>query len=196
MPKITAILPNHHKIEYELKSGVNRLGRNPKNDLQLLEASVSGFHCELFQNSGTIVVKDLGSRNGTYIDGKKIDRSILLPGHVLQLGKVEIRLEGAVAHVAVPQMETKAEEWTAFLPDGSAACLNHRDVMATLRCKKCERTWCESCVRILKKLDGSLLYFCNECSGPCLKIEDNTMIIKKKSWMQSIFGKKTSSSRR
>jgi len=50
-----------------------------------------------------VVVKDLNSTNGTFINDQKITESVLKPGHTLRLGQVELRLEdGAVPAPAAP----------------------------------------------------------------------------------------------
>src|SRR5271170_4618324 len=84
-------------------SGTERLqlGSHPLNQVQLLERTVSRFHCEVFTDGdGTVWVKDLGSRNGTRIDGIRVREAELKDGALLELGKTRIRLE------ALPDRET------------------------------------------------------------------------------------------
>ena len=78
----------------ELKADKLTIGRVEDNGFQIPEGSVSGRHCEVRLKEGKIYVKDLGSTNGTFIGGKKVNSETLLrPGKILRLGQVEIRLE-------------------------------------------------------------------------------------------------------
>jgi two-component system, NtrC family, response regulator GlrR len=87
------------------ESGTERLqlGSHPLNQVQLLERTVSRFHCEVFTDAdGTVWVKDLGSRNGTRVDGIRVREAELKAGAVLELGKTRIRLEALLDRNALP----------------------------------------------------------------------------------------------
>ena len=65
------------------------LGRDPKNVLVFSPEShpgVSGFHCKLTIVNNELVVEDLGSKNGTLVDGEAVERAVLSPGSMLTLG--------------------------------------------------------------------------------------------------------------
>jgi pSer/pThr/pTyr-binding forkhead associated (FHA) protein len=86
---------------HELKADKTTIGRVEDNALQIAEPSVSSHHCEILLRGADVVVKDLNSTNGTFINGEKISESVLKPGHTLRLGQVELRLEnGAPAPAA------------------------------------------------------------------------------------------------
>ena len=57
---------------FDLKLGVNRLGRTPDNDLLIDRATVSTLHCEIIWMNDSVVVRDRESTNGTFIDGQRI----------------------------------------------------------------------------------------------------------------------------
>jgi predicted component of type VI protein secretion system len=87
----------------ELKVDKTTIGRVEDNTFQIAEPSVSSHHCEVFLRGTDVVVKDLQSTNGTFINGEKITESVLKPGQVLRLGQVEIRLEnGAPPSASAP----------------------------------------------------------------------------------------------
>lgn len=88
-------------IGLELTPGLNRLGRNPTNDARVGDASISSFHCEIMVDGDRVVVKDMASTNGTFIDGVKIEEGELKPGQTLRLGTVDFILE--VAQIAEPR---------------------------------------------------------------------------------------------
>ncbi len=78
---------------HELKVDKTTIGRVEDNTFQIAEPSVSSHHCEIFLRGSDVVVHDLNSTNGTFINGEKISETILKPGQVLRLGQVEMRLE-------------------------------------------------------------------------------------------------------
>lgn len=78
---------------FELGEGWFTVGRADGNGFQIVEPSISGRHCEIKVNDGHLVVRDLLSTNGTFINGQKITEGILSSGQTLRLGEVELRLE-------------------------------------------------------------------------------------------------------
>jgi pSer/pThr/pTyr-binding forkhead associated (FHA) protein len=92
------------QLAFELMPGLNRLGRNPTNDFRVADASVSSFHTEVsLEPDGRVLVRDLASTNGTFIDGIPLLDGELKQGQTLRLGTVELQLE--VATVAEPRRE-------------------------------------------------------------------------------------------
>src|SRR5271165_3846447 len=90
MPKLVINSGAPNAFEFELKPGVNRLGRGFQNDLRLDDSSVSAAHAEIIVEPGSVTVKDLGSTNGTFINRSQIREGFLHPGQVLSLGVVEL----------------------------------------------------------------------------------------------------------
>ena len=83
---------------YELKTDTTTIGRVEDNAFQVAEASVSSHHCEVLLRGSDVVIKDLNSTNGTFINGEKITgESVLKPGQTLRLGQVEFRLENGAS---------------------------------------------------------------------------------------------------
>jgi CheY-like chemotaxis protein len=75
--------------------GVNwtTIGRADGNAFQVLEQSVSGRHCEVRPLGENLLVRDLLSTNGTFVEGQKITEGVVKPGQTLRLGDVELRFE-------------------------------------------------------------------------------------------------------
>src|SRR5262245_17481029 len=82
-----------HPGTFELEPGFNTFGRNPTNDFRVHASTVSSFHCEIVLSEDSTVVRDLGSTNGTYIDGQRIEEAVLRAGQILRVGSAEFRLE-------------------------------------------------------------------------------------------------------
>jgi len=69
------------------------VGRADGNLFQIIEPSVSGRHCEILLRGNEIIVRDLKSTNGTFIQGERITEATLKPGQILRLGRVDLRLQ-------------------------------------------------------------------------------------------------------
>ena len=68
------------------------IGSAETNDLRLADPTVSRFHCELRATSSGIVVRDLGSTNGTWAGAVRIVEGVLAPGAVLTVGRTRVRV--------------------------------------------------------------------------------------------------------
>lgn len=77
----------------ELKVDKTTIGRVEDNTFQIAEASVSSHHCEVLLRGNEVVVRDLNSTNGTFINGEKVSESVIKPGQILRLGQIEMRLD-------------------------------------------------------------------------------------------------------
>jgi len=78
---------------HELEVDKTTVGRVEDNMFQVAEPSVSSHHCEILKEGNKVIIKDLNSTNGTFINGEKITESELKPGQMLRLGQVEIQLQ-------------------------------------------------------------------------------------------------------
>lgn len=90
-----------------LKAGTNSIGRGPDNDFMIEDDSVSTTHCQIVVDSGSAVIRDLGSTNGTYVNCARVSEAALQPGQTIHLGSLELLFDsdapeqaGAAAPVA------------------------------------------------------------------------------------------------
>jgi adenylate cyclase len=73
---------------------VNSLGRHPNNTIQLLDKIVSKEHCIVEQREGRFVLRDLGSLNGTYVNGERVrGETALKHGDEIALGSTRARYD-------------------------------------------------------------------------------------------------------
>ena len=86
----------------ELTADRTTIGRVEDNAFQIAEQSISSHHCEVLLRGSDVVIKDLDSTNGTFINNEKITEGVLKPGQVLRLGQVELRLETGTAGAPAP----------------------------------------------------------------------------------------------
>src|SRR6185369_11945124 len=93
MAKLVVLSAGMTGRTHELKVDKTTIGRVEDNTFQIAEPSVSSHHCEILLRGSDVVVKDLNSTNGSFINGEKITESVLKPGQLLRLGQIEMRLE-------------------------------------------------------------------------------------------------------
>jgi Protein of unknown function (DUF3662)/FHA domain len=72
---------------YELQTPVTLLGRGTDCDLRMVDAGVSRHHAELRVEDGQVVLVDLGSTNGTFVNGQPMRRVVLTDGTNVTLGR-------------------------------------------------------------------------------------------------------------
>jgi len=77
--------------------------------------SVSKRHCQLNHDDGVLKIRDLGSRNGTYLNGKHIDEAVIQAGDSIKIGPLTfvLQIDGQ------PEIIAK--------PDSAAQNLSHQD---------------------------------------------------------------------
>ena len=101
---------------YQLQEGVLRIGRAPDNDIVAQgqqSATVSLYHLEISGENGRYRVRDVGSTNGTYIDGEQVSDAEVHPPSVIRLGS-----NGPEFAVTTEQAETSDLSRTLVIPAG------------------------------------------------------------------------------
>ncbi len=69
-----------------------RIGRHPDNDLQLTDRNISRFHAIIEPKQEGFLLRDLGSRNGTFVNGHRVEEAWLRAGDQIRVGKIRMRL--------------------------------------------------------------------------------------------------------
>ena len=72
MPKIYIMKGPEKGRSFELKGDMTTIGRGVDADIRLSDKTVSKRHTQIMQRGNKYVLKDLGSKNGTFLDGKRI----------------------------------------------------------------------------------------------------------------------------
>ena len=80
-------------LEKWLLEEATRIGRAPGNHIVLKEPKVSRHHATVEQQNGHYLLKDLGSSNGTFVNGEKISEQILQPGDEVMIGDFKLTFE-------------------------------------------------------------------------------------------------------
>jgi pSer/pThr/pTyr-binding forkhead associated (FHA) protein len=143
------------------------VGRHPACDARLDSLRVSRHHCCMMQESGEVVVRDLGSTNGIRINGQRVEMGRLKPGDELSIAHIRYRLDNGQGHdqtladpagvlppspAAMPghsprahQMDLKNEPYSAnkpplnpFPPDENALAAAVRKILPSAVAEKCQ----------------------------------------------------------
>jgi pSer/pThr/pTyr-binding forkhead associated (FHA) protein len=74
--------------------GVNSVGRHDDCQIRIRSSQVSRRHCEIFEQDEQLMLRDLGSSNGTYVNGRRVlGQQSLKAGDVITIGGVTLRVD-------------------------------------------------------------------------------------------------------
>jgi pSer/pThr/pTyr-binding forkhead associated (FHA) protein len=76
----------------EIVKDLTVVGRKEDCDLRLEHKSVSKMHCVLVKTDGLLLLRDLGSTNGTRVNGKRVRRAALMPNDQLSIANYKFRV--------------------------------------------------------------------------------------------------------
>jgi pSer/pThr/pTyr-binding forkhead associated (FHA) protein len=102
MAKLVILTQGLNGRAHELNVDRTTIGRVEDNLFQIAEPSVSSHHCEVHLRGTEVLIRDLNSTNGTFINNEKIAESVLKPGQTLRLGNVELKLDAPGTPAAAP----------------------------------------------------------------------------------------------
>ena len=84
-------------LSFELLDGVAQVvGRAPTSDIPIIDPTISRRHAEVECRDGSVTVRDLGSSNGTFVNGGRIERASASSGDTITFGKVGFKLQQLV----------------------------------------------------------------------------------------------------
>jgi pSer/pThr/pTyr-binding forkhead associated (FHA) protein len=127
MPRLVLLSEGFAGRTYDLKTETTTVGRVSDNAFEIPEASVSSHHAELVLQGNDVLVRDLNSTNGTFINGERVAEAILKPGQVLRFGTIELKLDtgdspikssSAPAAARPPGPKPKPLDQTVVIPQG------------------------------------------------------------------------------
>ncbi|MEE9392871.1 MAG: sigma 54-interacting transcriptional regulator [Planctomycetota bacterium] len=99
---------------YELRRSVVTFGRSGSSMVPIEDPALSRTHCQFEVEEGVCYVRDLNSRNGTYLQGERISRVAIKSGDVVVIGNARITFHGE-AEGGLPTDGAKTAQWTAKL---------------------------------------------------------------------------------
>lgn len=104
------LLQGGEVVPFPVTKDIMLLGRHPDCDIQLQSNMLSRKHARLVREDGAFFIEDLGSGNGTFLNGKRIEtRSPIVHNDRVKLGPLLLRFEGAEAGTASSGTAAKPE---------------------------------------------------------------------------------------
>lgn len=91
---------------FALPSNITVIGRRPDCDLCIPLTSVSRRHCQLNYDQGVLKIRDFGSHNGTFLNGKRIENTAVQAGDSIKVGPLTfvLQINGQPATTALPDL--------------------------------------------------------------------------------------------
>ena len=93
-PCLSVLTCDQSSVVFPIKEGTTTIGRNIENSIVINDEQVSNNHAAIFTEDLKIWIEDLKSRNGVYLNGKRItSQSLLHDGYLIRLGNTILRFE-------------------------------------------------------------------------------------------------------
>ena len=134
MAKLVLLSEGFTGRTHELITDKTTIGRVEDNTFQIADASVSSHHCEVNRQGEIVLIKDLNSTNGTFIDGNQVtNEAPLKHGQIIRLGQIQLRFESA-GGVTLPT--TTSAPASAATPTPSSGAMPKRTMDQTMVMEK------------------------------------------------------------
>jgi serine phosphatase RsbU (regulator of sigma subunit)/pSer/pThr/pTyr-binding forkhead associated (FHA) protein len=124
MPELLVSYPDHATEVHQLGRLRITIGRSARNDLCIPDPFASRVHAEVRREGDQYLLQDLGSANGTYYNGARVNGAVTLShGGRVQIGETEIIFHdrAAAAALAPPTIEEEGEDSAAPAPEATIA---------------------------------------------------------------------------
>jgi pSer/pThr/pTyr-binding forkhead associated (FHA) protein len=95
MAKLTLMFEQKTVKEVPVGSRPVGIGRSPDNDLPVDNLAVSNYHARVYFEAGRLVVEDLASLNGTFVNDLRVERATLHDGDSIWVGKHHIKVDAS-----------------------------------------------------------------------------------------------------
>ncbi len=118
MAKLTLMFEEKTVKEVSLGARPVGIGRSPDNDLTVDNLAVSNYHARVYVDSGKMVVEDLKSLNGTFVNEMRVERATLKHGDSIHVGKHHIKVDATgepprpTARSAKPRRRKLTKRWS------------------------------------------------------------------------------------
>ncbi len=96
------LIPTDGGAPVELVKDLTLIGRDADCDLRLDDKSVSKRHCALVKTDGLVLIRDLGSTNGTRVNGQRVRRGSLLPNDFLSVANFRFAIKFGDGPITAP----------------------------------------------------------------------------------------------
>lgn len=114
-PSVRLLLKGQLLDEVPFRGPMLRIGRMKENEVVVNNLSVSRFHATLSLEGGEFVLRDLGSENGCWVNGHRVNEARVGPADAIQIGKHQLELVGSAAGgmAEAPAPRGRSDAWDA-----------------------------------------------------------------------------------
>lgn len=115
------------QVEVPLKKGHTVVGRRDDCQVRIALANVSRQHCEIIADNGQVTLRDLGSSNGTFVNGQRAHEARLSAGDIVTVGDAVfvVRIEGEPRHIDAGSAFRRGQPSTP--PPGTPSAIASRE---------------------------------------------------------------------
>ena len=95
MAYLEIVSPEEKKGQrFDITKGEITIGRVQDNDVTVEDVAASSHHCKVIHKEDQYIIRDLGSTNGTLLNGMEVAQSHLNPGDMITVGSIEMKIDG------------------------------------------------------------------------------------------------------
>jgi len=115
--------PDGERRSFSLPRTITVIGRREDCDLRIPLAEVSRKHCRFIIDNDVLRLEDLGSSNGTYHNGERIQQAIINPGDTVQIGPIifTVQIDGVPRDEDIQPVPAQALSGDTRVPSGTGA---------------------------------------------------------------------------
>jgi len=130
-------LDGEFKQKIKLLRDVETIGRSRSATLRLTDSTVSGTHAQIKKTSKGVIIKDLGSSNGTFVNDEKIDSHVLQMSDRIRIGNIGLKVYSIDTTAASTSNKSKKKVTTVSskLDQPSAGDNEQTDVLPVMKPK-------------------------------------------------------------
>ncbi len=116
------VKPDGRQQEIALRKAVHVVGRSTDCQIRIPNSSISRQHCEVVVGDDDVLVRDLGSSNGTFVNRRKITQTPIAPGDLICIGELvfAVRINGNPSEI---DAEEAYDEGHVAAPTAAAASM-------------------------------------------------------------------------
>jgi pSer/pThr/pTyr-binding forkhead associated (FHA) protein len=126
------LIPLDGGAPIDITKDMTLVGRKDECDLRINHKSVSKMHCVLVKTDGLLILRDLGSTNGTRVKGHRVRRAVLLHGDQISIAGFKYQVHQGVP-AAEPIPEVAAHEHTQQMDQRELSQLLHKSQPQSLK---------------------------------------------------------------
>lgn len=144
-------------MKFELAEGETHIGRQSQNQIPIEDASISGRHCSIVREGRKYTLVDLGSTNGTRLNGASVSRVALKPKDIIQVGSVELMFDGQ--DVDVPLQDASASAQIEVMAEPVSVPENFHTASPFGNARDSRKPWIILTIGLILLVLGALVFF-------------------------------------